>query len=117
MTKTLTLIIASTALTAALGIPAWSAMHLPAQVESITPLPASLDTSDPNQLLVLVDDDDNEGGNASHRQSEDDDEDDDECDDDGGNCGASPGAAAPAGSVAPPQNGLFGSGTPKVQVK
>ena len=45
------------------------------------------------------------------------DDDDDDCDDDEDNCQAAK-APAPAGSAAPPQNGLFSNGAaPKVQVK
>lgn len=119
MTNTLTLLVATTALTATLGLPAWSAMHVPAQSSSVSPLEAVFSTADQNPLLILIDDDDdddNEGGSASRRQS-DDDEDDDECDDDEGGCGTGSASPAPVGSVAPPQNGLFGSGTPQVQVK
>ena len=119
MTKTLTLLVASTALTVAVGLPAWSAMHVPAQSSSVSPPSMLLSAVDQNNLLILIDDDDDdddEGGSASRRQSDDDD-DDDECDEDEGSCGANTASPAPAGSVAPPQNGLFGSGTPQVQVK
>ena len=118
MTMTLTLLVATTALTVTLGLPAWSAMHVPAQSSSVSPLEAVFSTADQSPLLVLNDDedDDDEGGSVSRRLS-DDDEDDDECEDDEGSCGAGSASPAPAGSVAPPQNGLFGSGTPQVQVK
>jgi len=118
MTKTLTLLVATTALTVTLGLPAWSAMHVPAQSNSVSPLEAVFSAEGQNPLLILIDDDDdddNEGGNVSRRQSDDDD--DDECDDDEGGCGTGSASPAPVGSVAPPQNGLFGSGTPQVQVK
>jgi hypothetical protein len=119
MTKTLTLLVASTALTVAVGLPAWSAMHVPAQSGSVSPLEVVFSAADQNPLLILIDDDDdeNEGGGSVSRRQSDDDEDDDECEDDEGSCGASSATPAPAGSVAPPQNGLFGSGTPQVQVK
>ena len=37
MSKILSLLLASAALTAGLGVPAWSAMHLPQQGEAVTP--------------------------------------------------------------------------------
>lgn len=53
------------------------------------------------------------GGFAKH-DDDDGDGDDDEDDDDAGRGARNP---APAGSVAPPQNGLFGNGAaPQVQV-
>lgn len=120
MNKTLTLLIASTALTAALGIPAWSAMHAPAQTDATGLLSTLLGAGDDGHKLILVDDDedDDDEGRAgmNRRNSGDDEEDDEECDDDEGSCGAAA-APAPAGSVAPPKNGLFGTGTPQVQVK
>lgn len=60
------------------------------------------------------DDDDDDHDHGDHDDDEDDDCDDD--DEDKGSCamGASP---APAGTVAPPANGLFGTGAaPRVQV-
>jgi hypothetical protein len=119
MTKTLMILVASTALTAALGVPAWSAMHAPAQTEA-APLSLLLSGGEPVEKLILADADegDDEGANVTRRAAQGDDEDDDsECDDEDGSCGAGAPAAAPAGSVAPPQNGLFGTGTPQVQVK
>ena len=120
MTKTLTLIFASTALTAALGLPAWSALHTPAQTAAVSPLSNLLASGDDSRPLVLVDDDEDEDGGASvnRRASGESEDDEDECDDDEGSCGsASAAQPAPAGSVPPPQNGLFGTGTPQVKVK
>ena len=93
MKKTLTLLFASTALTAAIGVPAWSAMQAPAD-SVLRPIAALFDESSQAMPLVLASDDD----------------DDDDC---------SGGARnpAPAGTVEPPQNGLFGnSAPPQVQV-
>jgi len=115
MTKTLSLLLASAALTAVIGVPAWSAMHTPSQGEAVTPLAAVYGGTDASSLLVLVDDDEDEDGNVKRAKSEDDDEED--CDDDEGSCGAAANAPAPAGSVPPPQNGLFGTATPQVKVK
>lgn len=118
MTKTLSLLLASAALTAGLGLPAYSAMHASAQGDLMKPIQTLLDSGAADGLLVLVDDDeddDDEGG--SLKRGESDDEDDDECDDDEGSCSGAAASPAPAGSVAPPQNGLFENGTPQVQVK
>lgn len=100
MKKTLTLLFASTALTAAIGVPAWSAMHVP-ESEGLRSLAALVDEGHQELPLVLVSGDD-----------DDDDEEEDDDDDDRGGA-RNP---APAGTVAPPQNGLFGTGTPP-QVK
>lgn len=125
MSKILSLLLASAALTAVVGVPAWSAMHLPQQGEAVKTMTAvfgSTDTTDATDLLVLVDDDDDddedEDGNTTRGASNDDDDDAEDCDDDDGSCGGSAAIqAAPAGKVAPPQNGLFDTGTPQVQVK
>jgi hypothetical protein len=61
-----------------------------------------------------------EGARRRHDDDDDDDDDhddddDDDCEDD--DCRGGAGNPAPAGSVAPPQNGLFGNGAPpQVQV-
>ena len=119
MTKTLSLLLASAALTAGLGLPAYSAMHGSAQGDLMKPIQALLDSGEKAGLLTLVDDDedDDEGGSLKRGNSEDDDDEED-CDDDEGSCnGAAAAGPAPAGSVAPPQNGLFDTGAPQVQVK
>ena len=126
--KKLTLLLTTAALTAGIGLPAWSAMHLSSPSVGVA-LPPLLDSEDAKGLLTLVDDDDddeNEGyGNKragkhdddDHGDDDDDDDDDDDCDDDGGSCGAGRSPAA-AGSVAPPQNGLFEKGAaPQAVVK
>jgi hypothetical protein len=122
MKKTLTLLVASTALTAAIGVPAWSAMQAPADV--LRPVAALFDDSSQAMPLVLAsddddDDDDDRWRDGSRRGHDDDDDDDDDCDDDDDDDDCSGGARnpAPAGTVAPPQNGLFGNGAPpQVQV-
>ena len=60
MTKTLTLLVASTALTVAVGLPAWSAMHVPTHSSSVSPLEVVLSAADQSNLLILIDDDDDE---------------------------------------------------------
>ncbi len=117
MRKTLTLLVASTALSAGLGLPAWSAPRAPATEDS-RPFAALFASDQDTTALFLVsgDDDDDRGSRNASRSDddEDDDEEDDDCEDGGCNSAGNP---APAGSVAPPQNGLFGTGAPpKVQV-
>lgn len=113
MRKTLTLLLASTALTAAISLPAWSAMWNPATPEDRT-IAAVLDDGEPALPLIRVsDDDDDDGDRRRPGHGRDDDDDDDEDDDNRGRAARNP---APAGTVAPPQNGLFGNGAPP-QVK
>ncbi|KAF0132373.1 MAG: hypothetical protein FD152_1955 [Xanthobacteraceae bacterium] len=91
MKKTLTLLVATTALTAAIGVPAWSAMQSPSDV--LRPVAALFDDAPQAMPLVLASDDDDDDCRSGARNP------------------------APAGTVAPPQNGLFGNGAPpKVQV-
>ncbi len=126
MRKTLTLLVASTALTAAIGVPAWSAMQAPAG-RGLGPV-AALFEEDPQTmpLILASDDDDDRGWREGSRRGDDDDDDDEEdeddddddgCDDDEGVCRGGARNPAPAGTVAPPQNGLFENGAPpQVQV-
>jgi hypothetical protein len=104
MKKTLTLLVASTALTAAIGVPAWSAMQAPAG-GVLRPVAALFDDAPQTMPLLLANDDD-------------DDHDDDDCDEgDDDDCRGGARSPAPADTVAPPQNGLFGNGAPpQVQV-
>jgi len=118
MRKTLTLLVASTALTSAIGLPAWSAMHAPAD-ESVRPIAAPFEERTQALPLILAsdDDDDNHGSIQSPRRGHDDDDDDDCEDDDDDECRGGAPNPAPAGAVAPPRNGLFGNGAPpQVQV-
>lgn len=117
MRKTFTLLVASTALTAVIGTTAWSAMHAP----DGSPRPFAAIWEDPAQSLPLIlasDDDDDDDENHGSRRDHDDDEDDEDCDDDDDDdCRGGAPNPAPAGTVAPPQNGLFGNGAPpQVQV-
>ena len=115
-TKTLTLILASAALTAAIGLPAWSAMQDAAESDSATPLSSLMGSEQTARPIILADseasDDEDENEGTSKRA-----DDDDDCEEDEGNCGSAAAAPAPAGSVAPPQNGLFGTEPAQVQVK
>jgi hypothetical protein len=126
MKKTLLLLVASTALTAAIGVPAWSAMHAPAD-GSFRPFTALLEEGEQTMPIVLASDDDDEdrrlwdGSRRGHDDDDgnNDDDDDDDCedDDDDDDCRGGASNPAPAGTVAPPQNGLFGNGAPpQVQV-
>ncbi|MDF2810234.1 MAG: hypothetical protein K0S56_1265 [Microvirga sp.] len=114
MRKTLAILFASTALTAGIGFPAWSAMHEAARFEGLRD--AVLDAGrDLGVVLASDDDDDRDHGRQLRRGDDDDEVDEDDDDDDtrGGNVSA----PAPAGSVAPPNNGLFGNGAaPKAQM-
>lgn len=120
MKKTLTLLVASTALTAAIGVPAWSAMQAPSDV--LRPVAAFFDDAPQAMPLVLASDDDDDdrwrdGSRRSHDDDYDDEDDCDDDDDDDDDCRGGVRNPAPAGTVAPPQNGLFGNGAaPQVQV-
>ena len=137
MKKTLALLAATTALSAAITAPAWSAMRtsnsefLPfaavfeADQDAMPLILASSDDDDDREYrngARYEDDDDDDDGkyrSGSRHDDDDDDDDDDDCDDDDDDddCGNSARNAAPAGTVAPPQNGLFGNGAaPKVQM-
>lgn len=115
--KTLTLILASAALTAAIGLPAWSAMHQAAEGDSATPLSSLLGSEQTARPMILADSEDSDDADENEGGSNRADDDDDDCEEDEGNCGSAAVAPAPAGSVAPPQNGLFGTEPAQVQVK
>ncbi len=105
MTKTLTLLTATAAVVLALGMPALAALSTDAGPRA---------TAAPEATALRLAEGDDEGGwfRAAGRDH---DEDEGACDDDEGGCGAAP-AAAPAGTVAPPKNGLFAPGAaPQVQ--
>ena len=117
MKKIFAILLASTALAVGAGIPAWSAMH---------GAELSAAGTDRTGLVQLAGDDDggdgdNEksarSGDDGDRHGDDEDDDDDGGEDDDGNGGSAIVNPAPAGVVAPPANGLFGSGAaPKVKV-
>lgn len=125
MKSTLTLLIASTALTVAIGQPVWSAMRAPADAATAPWFLAIFDNGEKALPLVFVsgDDDDDDDDNRRYRRAsreDDDDDDDDDCegdDDDDDDCRGNARRSAPTGPVAPPSNGLFGTGAPpQVQV-
>ncbi len=105
-------LIASTALTAAVGLPAWAAIRSVTDADAL-PIRATAGTEPATPPIILADNDDDD--HRSRPGHDDDDEEDDDCDDD--DCAGSARNPAPAGSVAPPSNGLFGNGAaPQVQV-
>ncbi len=130
MKKTLTLLAATTALSVAIGVPAWSTIRA-ADDGAGSPLAAIVQAGQDARPIILArgdDDDDHKSHNGSHYEDDDgddddhrhghrhgaghDDDDDDDCDGhrDDDECTGSARNAAPAGSVAPPKNGLFGNG-------
>ncbi len=123
MRKSLSLLVASTALSAAVGFPVWSATPTPSGPGFAAPgftasggapalaMPATVREAG---LLVLASGDDDDEDDDDDDDDEDDD--DDDCDDDDETCGRRLPNPAPAGTVAPPANGLFLNGTPP-QVK
>ncbi|MFW2543955.1 hypothetical protein ACN2XU_15035 [Primorskyibacter sp. 2E107] len=120
MRKTLTFLVTTSALTAAIGVPAWSAIHAPANgvLGSISTL--FEEDAHPLHLLRISGDDDDDhrqGTRRGHDDDDDDDDCDDEDDDEDDGCRDAGRNPAPAGAVAPPANGLFGNGAPpKVQM-
>ncbi|MFN6925004.1 MAG: hypothetical protein ACK4P8_05080 [Tabrizicola sp.] len=127
MTSRLSLLVAWSALTLTLGLPAVAATQGrgAATVQCSSVCTAVFSSDDGSAQLIRVsgdDDDDDEGGWFQRRQDDDEDDDCDEEDDededdhdDSGGTGAR-GNPAPAGTVAPPANGLFGNGAPPVAV-
>lgn len=116
MKKTFAILVASTALAIGAGIPAWSGMHRAEHASARTDDDGILNLASDDRLgqdhgrKARSDDDDHRYGGDGH----DDDDDDDDDDGYGRNASANP---APAGSVAPPANGLFGSGAaPKIKL-
>lgn len=119
MTSRFSVLLASTALSLALGLPALATIH--AQGSTASPCSdacaAVLSGDDLSLPLVRVsDDDDDDDDDRSDRRGHDDDDDDDDCDDDDCMGRGAQGNPAPAGTVAPPANGLFGTGAPPVAV-
>lgn len=113
MTSRLSLLFASTALTVALALPALAAMQFQGNAQGACSGVCAAVFSANDQIVPLIrvsgDDDDDDDGGWVRRGHDDDDDDDDGC------IGAL-GNPAPAGTVAPPANGLFGNGAPPVAV-
>ena len=118
MKKTLTFLVATTALTAAIGVPAWSAMHTP-EGGNLRPFAALFEEGAQAMPLILASDDDDDRRYRDGSRRGHDDDDGDGCGEEGDDDDCRGGARnpAPAGTVAPPPNGLFGNGAPpQVQV-
>ena len=126
MKKTFTILFATTALAVGAGIPAWSAVH--GELRPQASHEAVEDASAEGTNLLLASDDgrsDRDHGRRLGRGDDDDDHDSGDDDDDEGNDdddddgfpGDTAAGPAPAGTVTPPDNGLFGSdAAPKVKV-
>lgn len=125
MKKSLSLLVATTALTVAIGFPAFAAMRTSDDATTLCGAGVcvmELGDADLDLPVVRVDDDgdgDEDGGWFSRddddEDCEDDGEDEDD-DDDDETCPDAVGNPAPAGTVPPPANGLFGNGTPPMAV-
>lgn len=123
MKPSLSLLFATTALTLSVGLPAVAAIRATAEPPGLC-APAAcvavLGAEDQPMPLVRVDDDDDDHKRGWlglwHDDDDDDDhDDDDDCDDDDDDeddCAPRKANPAPAGTVAPPANGLFGNGAP-----
>ncbi|MCF3972334.1 hypothetical protein [Paracoccus salsus] len=106
MNTILTLLVASTALTAAIGVAARSARMAPAG-GGLPPFAALFQEGSHAMLLALARDDDDRGWREGARRGHDGDDD----------CRGGARNPVPAGTAAPPQNGHFGHGAPpQVQV-
>ena len=119
MKPLLSLLFATTALTLSVGLPAVAAIRATTEPPGLcAPAACVAVVGDADQAmpLVQVDDDHRKGGWFGLWHDDDDDEDDDDdCDDDDDDddeCGPRKANPAPAGTVAPPANGLFGNGAP-----
>ncbi len=119
MKKTLILLAASTAFTASVGLPARSATPKSLDSGASVVIAAPFKDAGGAPAIVLASDDKDHGWFRRLFDREDDDDDDDDgCDDDkrhgddDDNCRGSARNPTPAGTVAPPKNGLFGTGTP-----
>ena len=117
MRKTLTLLAASTALAAVIGVPGWSAIHSARHAGTPPQGASARDDAQTVPRVLASDDDDDDRRRRDHLRRDRDDDDDDDDDDDNGRYGRTQRSPAPAGTVAPPNNGLFLQGSkPKVQV-
>ncbi|MBB98984.1 MAG: hypothetical protein CML67_05545 [Rhodobacteraceae bacterium] len=115
MKTKLAILAASTALGALIAVPAIGAIKTLDLDEPYAALSKGAETLQHGLLKLASNDDDDHDENDDHDDDHDDDDDDDDDDDYGGRRGGM--NAAPAGSVAPPANGLFGTGAaPKVKV-
>lgn len=108
MKSTLAILLATTAVIGALGLPALSAIGRDPGITAASAL--TVGSANDGTVLLASNDDDN--SKASRRDSDDEDEDDD-CDDDDeedGDCRRTAPAPAQTGPITPPANGLFSPG-------
>ena len=121
MKKTFALLAAGTALSALVGFPAFSGLRDNGCSRDLG-CATSLDATGAERALRVADDDHDDDDAFRwlwkfRERHGDDDHDDDDDDDDDDDYGRGAPKAAPAGTVAPPQNGLFVPGaTPTVKV-
>jgi hypothetical protein len=108
--RTLALLVASTTLTAAIGLPALGALRGPAE-RGQEPAVTGVDDARALPPLVVASDDDDDEGERRHAARDGDRHDECDDDDDCGRNGRAP-APAPTGPATPPRNGLFGTGAP-----
>jgi hypothetical protein len=104
MKSTLAVLLASVAVLGALGLPALSALNSNSVGTATSTAPDS-----GGGAMLLADNDDERRKAARHDHDDDDDDDDDEEDERRHRPANAP---APAGTVAPPANGLFGNSAP-----
>ncbi len=120
MKKIVSVLVATTALTTAMGLSAWSAMRIPA-VAGVHSFASTQDDGRTALPFIFASDDDDDDEQIRHDSKghdEDEGEDDDDNDDDDEDGEGKVRGPAPATATTPPQNGLFGNGAlPKVQVK
>ena len=120
MKKTLAILLASAALTTAVGLPALAAIGASdgAAHTAIATILGQRTNAPPVMQVADSDDDDHAYGDEHGYEDDDCDEDHGYADDDDGMASCASGAnPAPAGTAAPPQNGLFANDTaPAVQV-
>lgn len=121
MKTTIALLAATAALGAIIAIPAVGSIRSDELGESGSPraaISAFADITQDGMVLLASgdDEDDDEGRDCEDDEGDDNEGDEDERDDNKGDCAAGSNPA-PAGTVAPPANGLFGKGAaPRVQV-
>lgn len=111
MKSALALLLAGSGLVAALGLPSLASIR--GTSDASASCPAANDADHDIRLILVNDDDDDDEHDDDRRFRRDRGEDDH--DDDDGDTGARANPS-PAGTVAPPANGLFGNGAPPVAV-
>ena len=122
MKKTLAILLASAALTTVIGLPALAAFSSSDGLDGLTDRIRLGHEHGESTVMHVADSDDDYGEHGYAHDDEDDDCDDDEgyrggSDDDASMTCGTGNNPAPAGTTAPPQNGLFANGSsPTVQV-